>query len=445
LFRVSPAFAVSRRNKLVILIDLKGSNMTFASIVKSAIMASAMAAGVMSTQASAATIILNDIGGVTPGTKAYQGFRTAANYWASQLTNDVTIRLNVGFNVLPPNVLGSTGSRFVAAATEDVYAGLAANSSSALDAVAVANLSPLQPTGFGVGGVNMYTPGYLDEVNKLGVDPTKTVFDTDGTLNNVLTGMTRANAKALGLIGDNGTRDATIQFSSQFAFDFDATDGISPFRIDFLGVAIHEIGHALGFVSGVDDYDFLGGNPDVVCLADGTLCRDYPVNDDWFGETLDLFRYSNQSNGDLDWRTGASGATAFFSIDGNNPYNGALFSTGDFTGDGNQASHWKDNQYFPGRPGCAIAGPSIGIMDPTFARCQQGIVTSTDLAAFDAIGWNVKIDALNNPFYGISTGQIFATFGKGLPEPGTWAQMLLGFSLVGGAMRRRVTKVSYAI
>ena len=31
-----------------------------------------------------------------------------------------------------------------------------------------------------------------------------------------------------------------------------------------------------------------------------------------------------------------------------------------------------------------------------------------------------------------------------IPEPATWAMMIVGFGLVGGAMRRRVAKVSYA-
>ena len=49
-----------------------------------------------------------------------------------------------------------------------------------------------------------------------------------------------ANLKAL--VGDFGYAgpDAEIQFSNQFAFDFNARDGIAAGSYDFVGVAVHE-------------------------------------------------------------------------------------------------------------------------------------------------------------------------------------------------------------
>ena len=79
----------------------------------------------------------------------------------------------------------------------------------------------------------------------------------------------KANLKAIGVLGLDdffGLTDATILFNSQFAFDFDNRDGVDAGLIDFTTVAAHEIGHALGFTSIVDDVDFLleiGGFPEM--------------------------------------------------------------------------------------------------------------------------------------------------------------------------------------
>src|SRR5581483_1471848 len=64
--------------------------------------------------------------------------------------------------------------------------------------------------------------------------------------------------RALGLIApvaDPAAEAATlgpppsIGFNSAFLFDFDPSDGITPGTVDFDAVAVHEMGHALGFIS----------------------------------------------------------------------------------------------------------------------------------------------------------------------------------------------------
>jgi hypothetical protein len=68
--------------------------------------------------------------------------------------------------------------------------------------------------------------------------------------------LTKANAKALGFTGLDetfGLLDANLTFNSGFAFDFDASDGIGSGLIDFETVVAHELGHALGFLSIVDE------------------------------------------------------------------------------------------------------------------------------------------------------------------------------------------------
>jgi hypothetical protein len=62
-------------------------------------------------------------------------------------------------------------------------------------------------------------------------------------------------------------------------------------------------------------------------------------------------------------------------------------------------------------------------------------VTATDLAAFDALGWNLNFDVLAAPDYHMTSADIYAQFRSSVPEPDTWAMMILGFGFVGGAMR----------
>jgi hypothetical protein len=381
------------------------------------------------------TINLINSGGVEQGTDAFYGYRAAADYWQSVLTTSapISINLQVGFLKLDPGVLGSTGSNFTIAAIADVQDRLIRGQTSAFDAIATGGLPTLYDGQLGAGtAVQVYTPGYTDPAAATGIDNSYKVYDTDGSFNNSVIGLTTANAKALGYdFGPDPIIDAEINFSSEFDFDFDPKNGIRDNSYDFIGVAIHEIGHALGFVSGVDDYDVLGtGGPAAgeQCFADGTLCQDYPANDDWFGETLDLFRYS--ADGKLDWTTGTK---SYFSIDGGKTaFKDGYFSTGAYNGDGSQASHWIDNQYAPRtNPACSnVVTPGIGIMNPTLGNCEEAVVTALDLAAFDAIGYNTPVDVRSN--YAVSTGQIAA-----VPEPATWMMMIGGFALAGAALRRR--------
>ncbi len=76
--------------------------------------------------------------------------------------------------------------------------------------------------------------------------------------------LSRANGLALGISASSMSsgapsaydplvkRDALIKFNSNFAFDFDASDGIAANQVDFTAVAVHEIAHAMGFTSEVD-------------------------------------------------------------------------------------------------------------------------------------------------------------------------------------------------
>jgi hypothetical protein len=180
---------------------------------------------------------------------------------------------------------------------------------------------------------------------------------------------TKANFKAIALPGFNlddlfGARDGLINFNLDLNFDFDNSDGVTAGHMDFETVAAHELGHALGFISAVDDVDFL--------LSQGRSGTIAPT-------LLDLFRFAPGADDPVDAADFATatrnlipGDAAFFD-DIDNEY---LFSTGVFAGDGRQASHWKDTN-------------SIGLLDPTFAFGQVFTVSAADLSALDVSGYDV--------------------------------------------------------
>jgi PEP-CTERM motif len=386
------------------------------------------------TPANALTIVLNNNGGAEVGTDAFLGFKAAAQFWESILTNDATVRIDVGFQALRPGVLAQAGSNSSGVLVGDFLNALSATGTTNLDSQAVfPSLVASQfenDDGSNILGVNALISAPNAGGGGVAV-PLSRTLDDDGSANNVVLDANTANLKAVGLLADDGSSDATITFSNQFDFDFNSTDGISAGAFDFIGIAIHEIGHALGFVSGVDTYDFVGGNPEIP-FGDGTFA-DLDLNPFRIASPLDLFRYSELSDqfGVLDWGVGGEdGEAPYFSIDGGatNLFGDAFFSTGAFLGDGRQASHWRD-----------VGRDEVqrGIMDPTLARGTNSIITALDLAAFDAMGWNLNFDVLANPDAGFSTVNIAA-----VPEPATWGMMIFGFGLVGGALRRRRKSVA---
>ncbi|QDZ09086.1 PEP-CTERM sorting domain-containing protein [Sphingomonas panacisoli] len=161
-----------------------------------------------------------------------------------------------------------------------------------------------------------------------------------------------------------------------------------------------------------------------------------------------MFRYSNDPHNQVPGNGPvldlSIGTASYFSTDGGLTQWGgnALFATGSYNGDGDQASHWKDAS------GVNACGPQLGIMDPTFCYAQRGEVTALDLAAFDAIGWNIAVNSRGSNYL-MNTAQIYRQFATTpVPEPTTWAMMIVGFGLMGGAMRRSrkvaSTRVSFA-
>ncbi|NES76045.1 MULTISPECIES: NF038122 family metalloprotease [Okeania] len=319
----------------------------------------------------------------TYNTQADIGFRKAADFWESQFTDDITVNINAGFEDLGENILGGALSTMAFTNYTSVWNTLLNDITSPYDTIAVSNLPPI--------------PAFDLLINRTSDNPNfppdfeTPYLDNDGSENNSIIRMTTANAKALGFFVPPetfGDFDAEITFSSNFEYDFDNTDGITLETFDFEAIAIHEIGHALGFISGVDILDI--NSPPAGDML-------FPGNAFTFVSPLDLYRYSDESfaQGALDWT--ADTREKYFSIDGGVTSEGT-FSTGRFSGDGRQASHWEDNL-------------GLGILDPTLAPGELGIVTRLDLLAFDVIGW----DPVEKPT-------------KDIPEPSPILGMLLAIT-----------------
>lgn len=294
--------------------------------------------------------------GVTVGDSVYSGFVAAGNRWSAQFSDNVTINVKIDYQPLGPGILASTGNEIQPYAYSTVRTALIADAKTATDTVVLANLQP--------GPALIFAANHTFECGNC------TTPYLDDNANNRNVNVTRAEAKAMGLLAPSDALDASITFNSGFSLDFDPSNGISAGQYDFAGIATHEIGYILGFESSVDDYDY--------CGASNSNCGGPISGSDENSSVLDLFRYSNPFGTGYIMDQSADARDKYFSIDGGQTL-GPLFSSGVFLGDGYQASHWKNN--------------SGGIMDPTAAAGQLLLITQNDITALDAIGW----DAIATP------------------------------------------------
>jgi hypothetical protein len=327
----------------------------------------------------------------TPGTsvQAQAGFITAGNIWSTIFNDDVTIDMTVGTAALAPGILGQAASRQGVVSYSNYKAALGADAASTADAVATSNLQA---------GSTFKMVMNLTSDNPNGAGSAAPFIDANGSANNTAIRLTTANAKALGfgvsagaVAGCLASCDAFIQFSTNFGFDYDRADGIGSGLFDFIGVATHEIGHALGFISGVDILD----------INSPPVGGPFPANAFTYVSPLDLYRFSDLSaaNGMFDWT--ADTRAKYFSLDGGIT-KGAYFATSRFHGDGQQASHWKDRL-------------NLGIMDPTASPGEILSVSANDRLALDVIGWNLA----------------------SAPEPSSWAMMVAGLAFISNNLRSR--------
>ncbi|MGH9934751.1 MAG: NF038122 family metalloprotease, partial [Blastocatellia bacterium] len=156
----------------------------------------------------------------------------------------------------------------------------------------------------------------------------------------------------------------SIGFNSAMNFDFEPADGIASDKVDFDATAVHEIGHVLGFTSNVGVKELL---PDEAISA----------------SVWDLFRFRpgvTPGSFNTAQRILSSGGDHVF-FDSNPELALSTGRPNGQGGDGNQASHWKDDR---------LTGRYIGTMDPSIAPGRRDPLTEGDLRAIDVMGYQLR-------------------------------------------------------
>jgi hypothetical protein len=292
------------------------------------------------------TLTLRGTAQLEANPQAKAAFIRAAETWMSIVKSPITMIIDVDFGTTrfgtpyEEDVLGATSSQIIGSGTiyPAVRAGLLGGASNPQQLMVANALGSNEvPTTLG-GTREVDAPASL--FRALGIldpDPDPEQDEEDG----------------LG-------RVPRIGFNSAFDFDFDQSNGIDSNKIDFTGIALHEIGHALGFSSEVG-FKELESSADVG-VSTWDLFRFRP------GVTLTTFPTAQ--------RVLASGGSQIFFIGGQE----IALSTGrpdGSGGDDNQASHWKDDR---------TTGNYIGLMDPSARDGQLLTITQNDRDALEFFG-----------------------------------------------------------
>ena len=286
------------------------------------------------------TIILRATATLDANGPAKAAFIRAAQIWEAQIKSPITIYLDVHVGpqradgtAWPSDIIGSTSSPAMTSGYQTVRGQLIAGASTSAEIPLYNSLpSSVLPTNL---GDSSSTTVSLSIARAIGLaDPTAQSTD------------------AAASIGFN---------SANFSFDYDPSNGIQAGQTDFEAVAVHEIGHALGFTSRAGRTT--PANPaiwDLFRFRTGTTLGTFGTAQRIM--TADGLQYYFSGPPELGLSTGGA--------DGEAP-----------GGDGRQSSHWRDD---------ALGGTYIGIMDPTIGPGVRRQMTANDTIALDSFGYNLS-------------------------------------------------------
>jgi hypothetical protein len=280
---------------------------------------------------------------------ARDAFKRAAAQWETLIQTNITVIIDVDFG---PTLFGKPFDADVVGSTDaQVLAG---------NALYPAVRAALIAEGDAPGQSSLY--------NAL---PAKAVPTDRGESQGLAA--SSATLRALGLL--NQTADPggelnrfgappAIGLNSNFNFDFEPNDGIEPGQLDFAAIALHEIGHVLGFISSVGEQEMDASIDIKPAIWDLFRLRPEAIKSDFAAAERILSSGGEQ-------RFYAGGSMLALST-------GRPDGTG---GDGQPPSHWKDEH---------LTGQYLGVMNPTTAPGEHQSITDNDLNALEAIGYRVR-------------------------------------------------------
>ena len=290
-------------------------------------------------------IVFNNTANVT--TAMSDALDRAAAVWEKYISDDITVILDMDYlNMGSSSILGSTLSHQYYNTIDSIRSSLVSDAGGESDDSIVSSLPTLSQL-----NINVYSTYNGHAI----------------TYANALIG-TSASFKAMGIAYDptkdlnpSMTADGEIQFNSNFNFDFDNSDGVTAGQTDFETVAIHEIGHALGFTSVVD------------VIANASAAVTVGLN------LMDMYRFDN---GSLPTTASAFTNNSRSILPGGNESfsdTSSTYTIGYSNGVSQQASHFADMS----------SGLEIGVMDPNLAAGTTVDVSDADLRVLDLIGWDI--------------------------------------------------------